>query len=445
MLEKFIDSFTSQAKSVGITHLEFYIKECEGQTVQVYKEEVERLNLSQETLVYIEGEYEGYTGSTFVESIGTARINEHLEAIRQTALYNRVAFKPRSMSSVSNTAARSVQDFPSPENVTEWLKEAEQRAYDYDSRVDNVGMTSHTTHRERIILVGDQGNRLEDLVQFDQVRMSLVARDGAMVQSAFESRVGQSLGPDHVRTLAHQAAEKVVSQLEASPVKTGPYAVILHNHLVCELVLAFLPALYGDRALKKMSVLAGKVGKTIASPLFSLVEDPRWSSGIVTRSFDDEGTATQRKAIIEQGRLTTLLHNRETSQAFQVQSTGNGFKNLYREPPAVSATNLHIPGGTHTLPELIKEMHKGLLITNCDGIFAGANPVSGDFSLIAKGYLVEGGAIQRAVNQITIGGNYYDMLNQLALLGSEQATGGSLGGCIQAPSLLVQQLFVSGT
>ena len=55
MLQRFIDTFSKEAKGAGITRLEFYIKECWGQTVQVYKQEVERLNISQETLVYVEG------------------------------------------------------------------------------------------------------------------------------------------------------------------------------------------------------------------------------------------------------------------------------------------------------------------------------------------------------------------------------------------------------
>jgi PmbA protein len=445
MLQRFIDAFTKEANQTGIDRLEFYIKECQGQTVQVYKQEVERISLSDETLVFIEGEYEGYKGSTFVESIGSARISEHLNVIRQIAQHNKEPFKPRPTFTAQARTKGIVHELPSIEKVTEWLKQGEQRAYGFDKRVDNVGVSSHTTHREKVTLLGAQGDRLEDTVQFDRVRMSLVARDGAAVQSAFESRLGTSIDQETLLSLADQAAEKVVSQLEASPVKTGQYAIILQNSLVCDLILAFVPGLYADRAQKKMSVLANKVGQTITSSLFSLVEDPHLPSGIVTRSFDDEGTPTQGKAIIEAGRLTTLLHNLETARAFKVQSTGNGFKSLYREQPAVSPTNLYVPSGTYTLPEMMKEMRSGLLITDCDGISAGANSVSGDFSLIAKGYLVENGAIQRAVNQITIGGNYYEMLNNVSVVGSEYATGGSSGGFIQAPSLLVNQLFVSGT
>jgi len=71
--------------------------------------------------------------------------------------------------------------------------------------------------------------------------------------------------------------------------------------------------------------------------------------------------------------------------------------------------------------------------------------VSGDFSLIAKGYLIENGAVHRPVNQITIAGNFYEMLNGLSAVGSEYAAGGSLNGFIQTPSLLISELFVSGT
>lgn len=445
MLEKFIDSFSKEAKQAGINRLEFYIKECQGQTVQVYKQEVERISLSSETLVFVEGEYEGYKGATFVEGVGTARIGEHLDVIRQIALYNKVPFRPRPLKMANTETPRTVHEPLDVDEVTKWLKLAEQTAYDYDKRVNNVGMSSHATQREKITLVSDQGDRLEDLVQFDQVRMSLVAQDGAKVQSTFESQLAKSIEQQEIVSLADRSAQKVVSQLDASPVKTGQYAVILQNKLVCDLVLAFLPGLYADRVQKKMSVLADKVGHSVTSSLFSLLEDPNLPSGIVTRRFDDEGTPTKGKSIIKEGKLTTFLHNLETAYSFKLPSTGNGFKNLYREPPAIGATNLYIPGGTHTLAAMMNEMQYGLLITDCDGIFAGANPVSSDFSLIAKGYLIEKGAVQRAINQITIGGNYYEMLNQLSVIGCEYATGGSLGGFIQAPSLLIDKLFVSGT
>lgn len=444
MLDTFLSDFTREAKQAGIGRLEFYIKECEDQTVQVYKQEVERVSLSSETLVYIEGEYQGYKGSTFVESVGTARIGEHLDLIRQIATYNKEPFRPRPSLSQSLGVPERAQEASSIDEIARWLRLAEQRAYDSDRRVDNVGTSSHTTHRERITLANDQGDRLEDFVQFEQARMSIVARDGDKVQSTFESRLATSIAQEELTSLADQGARKVVSQLDASPVKTGQYAVILQNSLVCDLVLAFLPGVYADRVQKKMSVLAGKVGTRIVSPLFHLLEDPNLPGGIVTRRVDDEGTPTEGKSIIEEGQLTTFLHNLETARALQLHSTGNGFKNLYREPPAIAATNLYIPGGTHTLVDLMQEMRHGLLITDCDGIFAGANPVSGDFSLIAKGYLIEEGSIQRAVNQITIGGNFYEMLNELRLIGREYDTGGSLHGFIQAPALLINKLFVSG-
>lgn len=447
MLQRFIDTFSKEAKGAGITRLEFYIKECWGQTVQVYKQEVERLNISQETLVYVEGEFEGCKGSTFLENLSTdaSRISEHLGIIRQTAKYNKEPFLSRTYSAARPPVEDTAPEFPSAELVAERLREAEQKAYDSDRRIDNVGSASHTTRREKVLLLNGEGDALEDCVQYEQAVMSLVARDGTAVQSTYETRLGKAVGQKHLLSLAEQGAAKVVSQLMASPVKTGPYQVLLNNRLVCDLILAFLPGLFADRVQKKMSVLEGRVGETITSSLFSLVEDPNLSEGIVTRNFDDEGTPTQAKSIIDQGRLTTFLHNLETARTFQVQPTGNGFKSLYREAPAISATNLCVPAGEHTDAELIQAMGSGLLITDCDGIFAGANPVSGDFSLIAKGYLIENGAVHRPVNQITIAGNFYEMLNGLSAVGSEYAAGGSLNGFIQTPSLLISELFVSGT
>ena len=89
-------------------------------------------------------------------------------------------------------------------------------------------------------------------------------------------------------------------------------------------------------------------------------------------------------------------------------------------------------------------MGDGLLITSVSGVFAGAKPNSGDFSLISSGYLVEGGRILRAVNQITIAGNFFDMLKQVNAIGNDEYWMIAANGNVRTPSLYVASLAISG-
>ena len=87
------------------------------------------------------------------------------------------------------------------------------------------------------------------------------------------------------------------------------------------------------------------------------------------------------------------------------------------------------------------DMGEGLVITELGGLHAGANPTSGDFSLIAKGYTVEGGQRGRAVEQITVAGNFYELLKSIRAMGSDLLFPASTVG---SPSVDVGTLQVSG-
>ena len=89
-------------------------------------------------------------------------------------------------------------------------------------------------------------------------------------------------------------------------------------------------------------------------------------------------------------------------------------------------------------------MQSGLYITSCDGMFACADVVSGDFALISRGYLVENGRKVSPVNQITIAGNFYDMIKEIRALGNDYRTMFTLAGAFVTPSVFVKELVVSG-
>ncbi len=436
MVKEFIQTFREKAHKSRIQNLEFYIKQSESQTLQIYQQEVERLTFSDEAVAFIEGEYQGHRGATFVENMATARLDEHLETIKQMAVHDRIPFQPRRPADV---AALKTKLYGLP-SVEELAQKAKQAAYDYDQRIDNVSACSYGAVREKISLLNADGTEAVDHLHYDQFRFGLLAKEGGLVQTASENKLFK---PDDRPDLV--GTQKALSQLTAAPVKTGEYPIILENRPAAELILAFLPGFYADRVQKKMSVLADRLGEKIAASSFNLIEDPALAAGIVTRNFDDEGTLTKRKDIVSEGVLQTFFHNSETAKLAKTKSTGNGFKRQYREKPQVLPTNILIPGSKRQFNDLLSTMAEGLVVTDCDGIFAGANPVSGDFSLIAKGYSVKGGVLKDAVNQITIGGNFYEMLEQITELGNDYAWAGSPAGFVQAPSLLLKRLFVSGS
>ena len=97
-----------------------------------------------------------------------------------------------------------------------------------------------------------------------------------------------------------------------------------------------------------------------------------------------------------------------------------------------------------TQEALLERMGEGLMLTDVTGLHAGANPISGDFSLSAKGFRVRGGRKAEAVNQITVAGNFYRLLESVVAVGSDLEFGFPGGSRFGSPSLLVSELAVAG-
>ena len=243
-----------------------------------------------------------------------------------------------------------------------------------------------------------------------------------------------------VRT-AKEAAEKTLFMLGAEPVKSGVYRTIFDPYAMGDLLGVFSGIFSSENAQQNMSLLAGREGEKIASDVVTLVDDPLLKGGFESRAFDDEGVACRTLNVVEDGVLRTLLYNLKTARKAGVKSTGSARKAGYAAPVRVAPSNFFFKPGTKSLDELMQDVGEGLVITEVGGLHAGANPMSGDFSLIAEGYTVHEGKKDRPVEQITVAGNFYELLKSIRAVGSDLVFP---GGGIGSPSVDVGELRVSG-
>ena len=141
-------------------------------------------------------------------------------------------------------------------------------------------------------------------------------------------------------------------------------------------------------------------------------------------------------ADVRAGTLCTLLHSRKTAAKAGVKTTGNAAGS-----GRVAPSNLYIAPGGKALEQLLADMGEGLLVTEVSGLHAGATPVSGDFALLARGFEVHDGKLARAVEQITVAGNFYRLLESVTAVGDDLLFEGQPIG---SPSVAVRALSVAG-
>lgn len=275
--------------------------------------------------------------------------------------------------------------------------------------------------------------------------VSVVARDREAVNTGM--KVFFTMNPSEIdlEAVARAAVSEAVNGLGGAPVASGKYRVLLRRDVAGVMLRTFAGIFSADNAQRGLSRLKGREGEIIAADCVTIMDDPHRAGSAASTPFDGEGVATYVKPIIENGKLNTLLHNLKTAKKQGVQTTANASRASYAAPVGIAPTNFYFVPSETGFDDMLTQLGDGLLITDLQGMHAGANAITGDFSLAARGFVVEDGKIGRAVSQITVAGNYYQLLKDIEAVGADLEFRVPGGSCFGSPSLIVKALSVAGT
>ena len=219
--------------------------------------------------------------------------------------------------------------------------------------------------------------------------------------------------------------------------------MIFDRRRVRSLLSTYSAIFSGKAALHGLSLLKGKEGEQIASEKLTLVDDPFYAENPVKCAFDAEGVPTKEKTLIENGVLKTLLYDLTNAKKAGVETTGNAARG-YADPVSVAPYCLRIEAGEETREEMLARMGDGIFVTEMKGLHAGANAVTGDFSIESAGFLVENGKISRPVHSFTVAGNFFELLKAIDGVANNVEMGSPARSAIAAPDILVRGLSVAG-
>lgn len=268
--------------------------------------------------------------------------------------------------------------------------------------------------------------------------LAMASQDGEQ-EMGWESHSARFLADLDIPALGRAAGRRAAALLGARPVADGRYDLLLENSVAVQFLDLLAASLRGDSLLKGRSLLAGREGQQVASPLVSLVDDGLYPRGLGTSALDDEGTPQQRSPLVERGVLRDFIFDRLWAARAGRASTGNAMRPSLNNPPGVGFSNLYLEPGQRSPAELTVGLERGLILTEIMGGHT-ADPVSGEFSLGAAGHLVEGGRPTRPVKSIAVAGQVLEMFKAVRAVGSDLRFFGR-SGC---PSLLVGGMSVSG-
>lgn len=241
-----------------------------------------------------------------------------------------------------------------------------------------------------------------------------------------------------VKKTANLAVSKTVVLLGAKPIPTGSRTLVIEPDTAASLVDTIAELFCAPEVHKGRSMMKDMLGKAVASSCVTLTDDGRipWKAG--SSSWDAEGVPTGRTALIDKGIANAYLYNLQYAWKDGVKSTGSACRGM-SSLPDVGTSNVVLEPGHETQEALCGRVQKGLFITEFMGLHT-IDPVSGDFSIGAKGLLIENGDFTRPVSGVTIASNLMHFIKKITAVGSDLQYFGS----VAAPTMVVEDVVVAG-
>lgn len=431
-----------KGRQQGLGDMEISYSSGRNLSLKVFQKELDGYSLSESEGLSIRGFYKGKMGRSYTEKVDESSIDLLVKNVAENATV--IDSDDEEFIYEGSKEYKEVDTFnPGLENVSEtdkinFVKKLEEEAFMADKRIVSVETCVYGDGLGETAMLNTKGLYLHDRSNIAYTYIVVVAKDGDDIKTGLAHRAGNDFYKFDPKEIAEEAVKEALSMLGAKPVKSGDYPVVVRNGAAADLLEAFTGIFSAENVQKNLSLLKGKLNQQIGSVKFTLVDDPFMENGLASRSFDGEGVACKYKKVVDGGILKTYLHNLKTAKKDGVETTANADKS------AVAPSNFYVEKGEKTLDEIISGMDEGLLITELQGLHAGLNTVSGDFSLAASGHEIKGGKIAGPVEQITVAGNYFEMLKDIEEVGSDLKFGLPGESYIGSPSLKIKKLAVAG-
>jgi len=340
----------------------------------------------------------------------------------------------------------------------ELLERADKTARAWDPRVFQVraGYADEVRH---ILIATSDGRLTEDCQPLSRLSVMALAREGANIQRGMDGGGGR-VTLDYFRTVrtpedfAREAARQAIIQLEAADAPAGEMTVVLGpgwpGILLHEAVGHGLEA---DFNRKKVSAFSGLIGRQVASPLCTVVDDGTMPGRRGSLNVDDEGNPTTRTVLIEKGVLKGYLQDRLSSRILGTAPTGNGRRESYQHMPMPRMTNTFLLAGEDAPEDILRSVDRGLYCATFGG--GQVDITSGKFVFSAsESYLIEGGRITRPVRNATLIGNGPDVMTKVTMVGHDLRLDHGIGTCgkegqnvpvgVGIPTIRIDRLTVGG-
>jgi TldD protein len=405
----------------------------------------------------VAGEMSGFAQSTNLTSSSLSRAASSVAMVKD-------GYDGSTAATPARTNVKLYDDFDPTDNPVfalkvELLQEIDTYCRALDSSVVQVSVTM-SGNRRAISIMRSGGERYDDIRPLVRLNISITAEKNGRRENGYAGAGGRQtydsyIDPSFWKPLAHEALRGAKVNLESVPAPAGQMDVLLGPGWPGVLLHeAMGHGLEGDFIRKGTSAFSGKLGERVASKGVTIVDDGTLPGRRGSLSIDDEGTATARTTLIEDGILKGFMQDRLNARLMGVEATGNGRRESFAHSPMPRMTNTFMLAGKSEPQQMLNELKNGIYAPNFGG--GQVDITSGKFVFqCTEAYKVRNGKIEEPLKGVTLIGDGPTVLTQIKHIGNDLKLDPGIGVCGKAgqgvpvgvgqPSLYVENLTVGGS
>ncbi len=303
-----------------------------------------------------------------------------------------------------------------------YLQTINDKVFSLDNRIikSNIWFSDETSY---ILFANSEGRVTYDYRPQSSISASCTAEQNGKRENAYFDLAGRNgiefFTPENIDRIATESVKRTVSLFDAVKPEGGEMEVVLaagsSGILLHEAIGHGMEA---DFNRKDISIFSDKIGKKVSNEFVTIVDNGTNPNIRGSLNIDDEGNDTEETVLVQNGTMTSYLHDRISAKHYDLKPTGSGRRESFRHNPMPRMRNTYMLNGPHTKDDIIANTKKGLYaVTFTNGQ---VNIGGGDFTFYVKsGYLIENGKITKPVKDINIIGNGPDVLSKITMVADD--------------------------
>ncbi len=310
-----------------------------------------------------------------------------------------------------------------------------------DARIRQVDSANYSDYVAEAAIVSTTGIRATYARSGAYVSVEAIASDESGDRTGWGLSFGRAPSALDIHAAASDAIMRATRMLGAVKPPSLKCTGVFDPRTAATLLAIIGGSLSGEEVVRGRSFFANRLGEVVASPLFTLLDDPTDARHFGASVFDGEGLACRRNVMIEKGRLKAFVYDTVSARRAGTVSTGSAVRAGIAGSPSAGCRALALAPGEIDQAGILVSVGNGIFVDSIVGVHSGVNPVSGDFSVGVTGLMIRDGQLCEPVREITIASTLQRMLLDIVHVGSDVEW---LPGSAAGQTLAIEGLAVSG-